>query len=29
MQTTTATPTRQRKPRVKPARFINVAARPT
>ncbi len=29
MQTTTATPTRQRTPRVKPARFINVAVRPS
>jgi hypothetical protein len=29
MQTTTATPTRQRKPRVKAPRFINVAVRPS
>ncbi len=29
MQTTTATPTRQRKPRVKPARAIGVAVRPS
>jgi hypothetical protein len=29
MQTTTATPTRQRKPRVKPARCIGVAVRPS
>jgi hypothetical protein len=29
MQTTTATPTRQRKPRVRPARSIGVAVRPS